>query len=41
MNQSDDRHVISCSSPEWFLARVRADVLPQVTERGEVLGASL
>lgn len=29
------------SSPEGFFSRVRADVFPQVAERGEVFGASL
>jgi len=28
-------------SPEWLLPGVGADVLPQVAERGEVLGAAV
>lgn len=33
--------VASENSPEWFLPCMSANVLPQVTERGKVLCASL
>lgn len=40
VNHCTNKQAHNADSPEGLLSRVRANVLPQVTERCKVLGAS-